>query len=79
MATQLLTGKNTLTQDQKVVFLMLTHIPERLVAFLEDIHTLSAQVLNILQFKHLNKYFVNDMSILIKPPSTSFRDKWVKV
>ena len=53
MATQLLTGKNTLTQDQKVVFLMLIHIPERLVAFLEDIHTLSAEVLNILQFKQV--------------------------
>ena len=36
MARQLLTGKNILTSDQKIVFLMLIHLPERLVAFLED-------------------------------------------
>ena len=31
-------------KDQKIVFLMLIHLPERLVAFLEDIHTLCAEV-----------------------------------
>ena len=36
MARQLLTGKNILTSDQKIVFLMLIRLPERLVAFLED-------------------------------------------
>ena len=44
---------------------MLVNLLERLVAFLEDIHTLSAEALNILKLKHLNKYCVNDISILM--------------